>query len=469
MGPSFRNISEPKKDVPSPASSHTQAKVEEAYALYLKGQLAQAQTLFQEVLNAYPDHSYALHLLGVIAFHAKNYQTAVRLIDRAIISQPDDATFYSNRGNALQKLAQLDAAVASFDKAIALRPDFVDAYYNRGNAMFELTRLDAAVASYDTAIALRPDHNEAIFNKSQALLLRGDLVRGWELFEWRWASEQMKPMKRTFPQPLWLGQESLAGRTILLHSEQGLGDTIQFCRYAKLVSDLGARVILEAPTPLVGLLRPLQGVSAVVAKGSPLPAFEYHCPLLSLPLAFKTTVDSIPCPVPYLRADFSKLTYWASKLGDRQSPRIGLVWSGRSDHKNDRNRSIGLAALLQQLPAGFEYVSLQKDIRDKDQSVLESRPDLLHFGPDLNDFADTAALCELMDVVISVDTSVAHLSGALGKPTWVLLPFTPDWRWLLDRDDSPWYPSVRLYRQPRISDWDSVLKKFKADLALFRR
>ena len=274
----------------------------------------------------------------------------------------------------------------------------------------------------------------------------------------------MKGVKRAFSQPLWLGQESLAGRTILLHSEQGMGDTIQFCRYAKLVSDLGARVILEVPKPLLGLLKQLSWVSEFVVDGSPLPAFEYHCPLLSLPLAFKTTVHSIPSPTAYLRADPGKLAYWTSKLGEKSTPRVGLVWSGRPEHTNDRNRSIGLATLLQYLPPGYQYVSLQKDVRDSDRPVLESRPDLLHFGHDLNDFADTAALCELMEVIISVDTSVAHLSGALGKPTWVLLPFSPDWRWLLDRDDSPWYPSVKLYRQPRVSDWDSVMKKVRAQL-----
>jgi ADP-heptose:LPS heptosyltransferase len=207
----------------------------------------------------------------------------------------------------------------------------------------------------------------------------------------------------------------------------------------------------------------------VVVEGTPLSAFDYHCPLLSLPLAFKTTLSSIPSTTPYVHADPTKLAYWTNKLGEPRRPRIGLVWSGRAAHKNDRNRSIGLAALVRHLPAGFEYVSLQKDVRDSDKPVLESNPHIRHLGTDLDDFTDTAALCELMDVVISVDTSVAHLSGALGKPTWVLLPYSPDWRWLLERDDSPWYPSVKLFRQPRVGDWGSVLDKVNTDMALLRR
>ena len=278
----------------------------------------------------------------------------------------------------------------------------------------------------------------------------------------------MEGARRPFTQPLWLGTESLAGKTILLHSEQGLGDTIQFCRYAQLVAELGARVLMEVPEPLVGLLKDVRGVSHVIVRGSPLPTFDYHCPLLSLPLAFKTNLNSIPCSTKYVHADPVKLTHWTSRLGEKRHPRIGLVWSGRTEQKNDHNRSIALAALIPHLPADCQYVSLQKEVRKIDKPMLESSTNILHFGDELHDFTDTAALCELMDVVISVDTSVAHLSGALGQPTWVLLSFNPDWRWLLERDDSPWYPSIKLYRQPRVGDWDSVLVKLTADLAQLR-
>src|SRR5262245_19950661 len=222
---------------------------------------------------------------------------------------------------------------------------------------------------------------------------------------------------------------------------------------------------MEVAEPIVSLLKDVRGVSHVIVRGSPLPTFDYHCPLLSLPLAFKTNLNSIPCSTKYVHADPVKLTHWTSRLGEKRHPRIGLVWSGRTEHKNDHNRSIALAALIPHLPTDYQYVSLQKEVREIDKPVLESSTNILHFGDELHDFTDTAALCELMDVVISVDTSVAHLSGALGQPTWVLLSFNPDWRWLLERDDSPWYPSIKLYRQSRVGDWNSVLVKLTADLA----
>lgn len=496
MARRFRNILHPGPRS-GLAANRTQAKFQRALALYQTGQVAQARTLFEEILRVQPKHCDALNILSLMAYQANDYRQAVNFLDRAITIQPSAAA-YSNRGIALNELGQLEAAVASYDKAIALQPDyavahanrgkvlrelgqleaavagydravalqpdFAEAHYNRGNVLKSLTRLEAAVASYDKAIALRPDFAEAYWNKALVLLLGGHFLAGWELYEWRWSTEEKKSTKRNFPQPLWLGKESLEGKTILLHSEQGLGDMIQFCRYVKLVSDTGARVILEVPDSLCELLKQIEGLSGWVVEGSPLPQFDYYCPLLSLPLAFKTDLHSIPCAIKYLSADAVKVAHWAGRLGEKRKPRIGLAWSGSPTHKNDRNRSIGLATLMPHLPADYQYVSLQKDVRDSDKPALESWPNLLHFGQDLDDFTDTAALCELMDVVISVDTSVAHLSGALGKPTWILLPFSPDWRWLLERGDSPWYPTVRLYRQPRVGEWDSVFMKVIADL-----
>jgi hypothetical protein len=248
-----------------------------------------------------------------------------------------------------------------------------------------------------------------------------------------------------------------------LHAEQGLGDTIQFCRYAKLVKALGARVVLEVPQALLRLLSGLEGVDVLTEKGQALPAFDYHCPLLSLPLAFKTDMTNIPSPKPYLAASPQKCEEWARRLGVKGKPRVGLVWSGRTEHQNDHNRSLTLEQLLPILPVGCEYVSLQKEVREADKPVLEGC-DIRHYGEELKDFTDTAALCELMDLVISVDTSVAHLAGALGKSTWVLLPYAPDWRWLLDRDDSPWYESLKLYRQAEDSSWGPVLERVSKDL-----
>ena len=263
---------------------------------------------------------------------------------------------------------------------------------------------------------------------------------------------------------LWLGAQSLAGAVILLHGEQGYGDTLQFCRYAKLVADLGARVILEVPRPLTGVLADLQGVSQVIARGEPLPQVDFHCPLMSLPLAFKTKLDGIPAPGKYLRGDPARIAHWEERLGRRSVPRVGLTWSGNPLQPNDRNRSFQLADILPHLPVGFRYVSLQREIRDADQMVLRENPHIADHGADLHDFSETAALCECLDVVVSVCTSVAHLSGALGRKTWIPLSFAADWRWLLDRDDSPWYPSVTLFRQERPGDWPAVFERLEREL-----
>lgn len=249
-----------------------------------------------------------------------------------------------------------------------------------------------------------------------------------------------------------------------MYAEQGLGDTIQFCRYAPLVRELGAKVILEVQRPLVKLLKNLEGVNEIIAEGDALPAFDYQCPLLSLPLAFKTELQNIPSVSQHIDSDSYEVAKWQAKLGEKAKPRVGLVWSGSTIHKNDHNRSLTLSKLLSYLNPNVEYVCLQKELRDIDKELLAQHIEIKYFGDGLEDFTDTAALCKLMDVVISVDTSVAHLAGTLGKPTWVLLPFIPDWRWLLDKDDNPWYPSAILYRQEKMGNWNSVLEKVKSDL-----
>ena len=302
--------------------------------------------------------------------------------------------------------------------------------------------------------------------QSIILMLNGDFTNGLPLYELRWKTKELKMKSRNFSKPLWLGEESLTGKTILLHSEQGFGDTIQFCRYAKMVRNLGAKVILEVPLPLVDLLRSLDGVDELIPKDSELSDFDFHCPLLSLPLAFKTELSSIPNAPHYIYSNQVKRKYWLNKLGAPSKKRIGIVWSGSLGHSNDRNRSLRLEEIKQYLPNGFEYISLQKEIREADQSTLINSG-IGHFGPELQDFSDTAAICDLMDLVISVDTSVAHLAAALGKPTWILLPFNPDWRWLLDREDSPWYPTVRLFRQSSTQQWSSVLKRVAQNLQHF--
>ncbi len=413
-----------------------------------------------------PDYAAAYSNRGNALKGLKQFDAALISYDRAISINPDFADAYSNRGVTLQRLKQFNAAVASYDKAICIKPDHAEAYSNRGSALLELRQLDDALASYDHAISVATDYAEAYWNKSLTLLLTGDFALGWELYEWRWDRQLHKKRKPSFIQPLWLGAEPLSGRTILLHSEQGFGDTIQFVRYATLVAKRGARVIAIVPKELMSLLKGVNGINVWLESGCKLPAFDFHCPLLSLPLAFKTTLATIPSNHAYLKSDFEKVTMWSKKLGAKTQPRIGIAWTGNSEHENDHNRSIELSSFIEYLPDGYEYVSLQKEIRNVDKAALVASPRLKHFGDQISDFSDTAALCDLMDLVISVDTSVAHLSGALGKATWVLLPYMPDWRWLLDRDDSPWYSTIKLYRQDETREWRNVFERINADLLL---
>jgi hypothetical protein len=376
---------------------------------------------------------------------------------RALALKPGLAGAWNNCALALRDLDRLAEALASCERALAIDPGLADAHSNRGNLLRGLGRPDEALTSFRRALALRPDLPAAHYSHGQCLLLLGDLDSGWQECEWRWKDEQHANKAREFPQPLWLGGDALRGRTILLHAEQGLGDTLQFCRYASRVAALGAKVLLEVQPPLLSLLANLPDIAQLLPRGAALPDFDSHCPLLSLPLAFGTTLDTIPADMPYLRSDPSRVSAWRERLGAPARTRIGLAWSGSPAHGNDRNRSIPLAQMLALLDTGAEFVSLQNEVRPADADVLTSRPDLRHFESALADFADTAALVETMDLIVTVDTSVAHLAGAMGKPVWVLLPFDPDWRWLLARTDSPWYPSATLFRQPRPGDWGSVL------------
>jgi tetratricopeptide (TPR) repeat protein len=391
---------------------------------------------------------------------------ALASYDQAIERKPDYAFAYCNRGVVLHSLGSLDAALSSLDAAIGLEANDAFAHYNRALVLQDGHRWEEAVASYDRAIAINPEFADAQYNRSMAALFRGDFARGWPGFEWRWKNAQRLSIGalRNFQQPLWLGQESIAGKRLLLHKEGGLGDTLQFCRYAKLAAARGASVILEVQAPLLGLLANLEGVSQLVASGSALPPFDSHCPLMSLPLAFNTTLDTIPACRKYLSSDAAKVAAWRERLGEPTRPRVGLVWSGNPNNPIDARRSLRLADWLPHLPAEFHYFCLQRELREDDAAVLDSSAIIFSYDDDLLDFPNTAALCECLDVVISVDTSPAHLSGALGQRTWLLLPFTPDWRWMRDRDDCPWYPTMRLYRQKAAGDWNEVFSRVAADL-----
>jgi len=438
------------------------AYVNQSIALFELHNYEESLDSCDRAIKIQPDYAEAFYNRGNILDELMRFDEALNCFDKAIELKPDYVEAYSNRGAVLQELKRFEEALQSHDVAITLDPNYADAYSNRGVVLKELKRFDEALASYDKAIGLKSIYAEAYWNKSLLLLHLGNFQIGWQLYEWRWKSEQ-KNQYRNFTQPLWLGDESIANKTILLHAEQGLGDTIQFCRYAASVKRLGARVLLEVPKSLSSLLKDTEGVDEVFEAGKQLPAFDYQCPLLSLPLAFKTELNSIPSPTTYLNSNDEKLDLWNQRLGEKSKPRIGLVWSGSTIHITGQNRSLALADLIKYLPINFEYVSLQKEVRDSDKDALANSA-IKNHSEQLSDFTDTAALCDLMDIVISVDTSVAHLSAALGKPTWILLTHMADWRWLLDRFDSPWYESVKLYRQAEDRQWGPVLERVTRDL-----
>ena len=417
----------------------------------------EALASFDRALAVRPDYAEALNNRGVTLCELKRFDEALANYDRALAVRPDYAEALSNRGVTLHKLKRFDEALASYDRALAVKPDYAEALSNCGMTLRELKRFDEALASYDHALALRPDYAEVHCDKSLLQLLTGDLNSGWQEYEWRWKNKNLGLLKRDFAQPRWLGGNGIKGKTILLHSEQGFGDTIQFCRYVPLVSARGVRVLLEVQPQLQGLMASFTDVAQVISAKNKLPHFDLHCPLSSLPLAFGTRIESIPANVPYLTAPSESVRSWSNL-------RIGLAWSGRPEHNNDANRSIHLRSLLQLLDVKADFVSLQKDVRPDDAAVLKYRSDLVHFGEELKTFSDTAAVISKLDLVISVDTSVAHLAGALAKPVWILLPFVPDWRWLLDREDSPWYPTARLFRQTTPGDWSGVVSRVAVEL-----
>lgn len=431
---------------------------------YTAGNFAEAEQLCKAILSAQADYFNALHLLGVVYGIQGHAELGLEYLRKAVGVNPSSAAACWHMGIALADLKRPEEALASFDRALELQPDYVEALVNRGNLLQELGRPEEARHSFSSAVELRPDFAIAHYNEGLCRLQIGDFEKGWRAHEWRMRVEQLDKAKRDFKPPLWLGEEPLLGKTILLHAEQGLGDTIQFCRYARLAASQGAAVLMEVQPWLKSLLAQVEGVNRLFAFGETLPAFDCHCPLLSLPLAFKTTLASIPADVPYLGSDPIAGCKWRSKLGNPTLPRVGLAWSGATTHRNDANRSIPLANFARLVSERAQLVSLQKEVRAADKLVLDERKDIQYLGDDLDDFTDTAAVVELMDLVITVDTVVAHLAGAMGKPVWILLPFNPDWRWLLEREDSPWYPTARLFRQPAPGDWNTVIARLKSAL-----
>ncbi len=460
-----------------------------------QGRLEEARASFERALEHDPNNVVALQNLGNLLVNSGELDAAITYFDRALALQPDMAQAHNGKGAALHELGRLDEAETSYRKALASKPDYADAYCNFGNLERKRGRAAEAIEYYERALALNPDLSEAHSNLGMALvgerrlgearrhydravalepglgnarwnrslldLLEGKFEAGWQDYDVRRFRKQTAP--RSFAQPIWRG-EPLNGARILLHAEQGLGDAIQFMRYAPLVQAAGGTVILDVKPSVVRLAKQLPGVAELVASGDPLPAFEWQCPLLSLPMAFKTSLATIPESVPYLRAPEDARRKAEQIAWPKTDKRIGLVWSGNAEFSEDRLRSIRPSAFGSLFAMeGLQFYSLQfgpaaSQLKEVDSPIVD-------LTPSIEDFADTAALIEKLDLVISVDTAVAHLAGALAKPVWTLLPFAPDWRWMLDREDSPWYPTMRLFRQPRVGDWASVIERVRGELA----
>jgi tetratricopeptide (TPR) repeat protein len=426
----------------------------------------EAMQSYDQALALDPDDLSTLKDRGTALLYWDRGEEALACFDRGLALKPDDSYFLYKRGTTLAHLNRYDEALDCFDRALAVQPDYVDVLGNRGNVLGVLQRAADAIASFDQALAINPDTAEAHWNRGLVLLRTGDFDQGWKEYEWRWKTFDYAAKLRDFREPLWLGEQPIEGRTILIYFEGGLGDTIHFVRYVPLVAALGARVIVEVQPALKTLLSGIEGAAAVIGKGEEPPPFDFRCPLLSLPLAFKTRLETIPAATPYLSASAQLVATWSDRLAKVQRPRIGVTWAGNPNFLHDKTRSIGLARLAPLLSVpGIQFIGIQKDLRAGDDEILRQHPQVIHLGEELADFSDTAAIMSLLDLVISSDTSVVHLAGALGRPVWVLLEHTPEWRWMLDRDDNPWYPSARLFRQPTLGDWGSVVARVADELA----
>jgi predicted O-linked N-acetylglucosamine transferase (SPINDLY family)/ADP-heptose:LPS heptosyltransferase len=428
-----------------------------------RGKLEEAEACYGRAIELAPHFAEAMSNLGAVLAERGRLEQATEWYNRALAERNDLPDAHNNLGSALVKLDRAGEAEALHRRAIELKPDFADAHYNLGVALHDQGRFDEALACYEKAIRLNPDSVDAHWNRAFVLLLKGDFAQGWREHEWRWKRKQQPP--RSFPQPLWRG-EDIAKRTILLHDEQGMGDTLQFMRYAPLVAARGARVLLQVQRPLLRLAAASLDVGIeVFAEGDLIPPFEMHSPLLSLPLACGTMLETIPGPIPYIEVDPAAAARWRNRIGPAAGLKVGLVWAGNPQHKNDRNRSIALERLAPLFDApGVRWFSLQVGERAADLARAPAGK-IANLADRLTDFGETAAAVAGLDLVIAVDTATAHLAGALGKPVWILLPFVPDWRWLVGRDDSPWYPTARLFRQPVRGDWESVAQSVRAALA----
>lgn len=437
------------------------------------GMLKEAGSAFQQALRIKPNCADAFTGLTYVFMNLGNEQEALAVCRKAISLRGDCPDDYNNLGILLNQQGKLDEAMVAFSRALELKPAFLEAWNNLGNLFTELQRLDEAFAAFGRAREIDPKVADPHFNQAWVMLLRGDLEQGWRGHEWRWGSKNFASPQADLGRPQWDGSD-LGGRTILLHAEQGMGDAIHFVRYAPMVAQRGGRVIVKCPPELSRLFKSVEGIEKIVAGGN-LPEFDLHCPLMSLPLAFNTRLDSIPADVPYIKPEAALAAAWGKKLAPTANPpgagsraarlRVGLAWQGRMTIPQQRRRAVAFSQLAQLAKVeGITFFSLQKGDA---AAQAHRRPPEMHyvdFSAELGDFADTAALMSHLDLIISIDSAVAHLAGAMGKPVWTLIPFKPDWRWMLNREDSPWYPTMRLFRQREMGKWDEVIERMGAEL-----
>jgi len=444
------------------------AGLNDANALGAAGDAAGVQACLGGALEALeavtalrPKDAEAHNHRGIALARLGRFEEAVASLDRAIALAPDAAQPYYNRGLALANLRRLPEALESYERAIALNPGHATALNNRGSLLHDLGRFPEAIASYDAALAARPQFLTARLNRGITLLLTGQ-------FEAVWKVDEQDEMREASGERAWTCDTVREGQRIFIRHEQGFGDTIQFCRYGPLLEARGAEVTMSVQAPLISLMRRLSPSIEVLDPDAPAPAFDLTCTLMSLPFVFGTRLETIPARPSYLSADPQRLSRFEALLGPKRRPRVALAWSGAARSATDYKRSIAFAQLTPLLREDVDWFGLQTDMRPADAAAFQDSGRARFLGDSLRDFEDTAAATALMDLVICVDTSLAHLAGALGKPVWILMPFVPDWRWLLGRSDSPWYPSARLFRQPALNDWTSVISEVGAALGEWR-
>jgi Flp pilus assembly protein TadD len=428
----------------------------------LRGRLEEAVASYREAVRLEPGHAEACNNLGVALHALRRNDEALDVLRHALAIAPDYAEAHNNLGNALRERGEFVAAETRYRRALELKPDYAEARHNLGNAFKSQGRLAEALACYDRALAIRPDMAQIHLSRALAWLETGDFERGWPEYEWRLKCPQFAIPH--LPQPRWDGRP-LDGRTILLYADHGLGDAIQFIRYAPMVKDRGGRVIVVCRAPVARLLATCAGVDMVVVEGAPIPDCDVYAPLMSLPGIFGTDASSLPANVPYLSADPDLIETWAEGLALSDDLCIGIAWQGNPGHARDHLRSFRLERFepMSRRP-GVRLYGLQKGQGSEQIAELAGRFTVVELGSRLDDLMDTAEVMMNLDLVISADTAVAHLAGALAVPIWVALPFEADWRWMPGRDDSPWYPTMRLFRQHRWGDWDDVFARIAAAL-----